>query len=131
MIIGLEWLIIGFLILALSCIITMILCNIKSEKLTAFILLMCTLSLVFSGILHMSIIEGQKEVKTQYYSYVTLQLRAYNYNDLSVLEKYELTTDIMKYNLWYEKNKSNLQNIWTVKGTCELARELNYVIIQE
>jgi hypothetical protein len=58
-----------------------------------------------------------------------LQVQVAQYDDLDVLEQYKVHDDVMTYNLWYERNKSDLDNPWTLKGTSDYAKEFNYIVI--
>ena len=58
-----------------------------------------------------------------------MQTQVAKYDDLDMLEQYEVYTKVMDYNTWYGLNKDSLENEWTFKGTSEYAKEFDYIII--
>ena len=72
---------------------------------------------------------AQANVEKHYIDYIKLQVQVAKYDDLDIFEQYEVRDDVMTYNLWYEKNKSDLENEWSFKGTSDYAKEFDYIVI--
>jgi type II secretory pathway pseudopilin PulG len=72
---------------------------------------------------------AQDNVQKHYVEYLKLQTQVAQYDDLDVLEQYKVRDDVMTYNLWYERNKSDLETEWSLKGTSTYAKEFDYIVI--
>jgi type II secretory pathway pseudopilin PulG len=123
MIIGLEWICFALLFVALA---SILLASIKSS---VSMVVLSVLSLVGSIGLFGGLKNAQDNVQEHYVEYLKLQTRAVQYDDLDVLEQYKVRDDVMTYNLWYERNKSDLENEWSFKGTSTYAKEFDYIVI--
>lgn len=130
MIIGLEYLILGLLGLSL---ITLVVAAIfaKLEHYTyAGILVAFVVVLSIGDIcLYAATMNVQDKVEKQYVEYLKLQTRVVQYEDLDELEQYKVQDDVMTYNLWYERNKSDLGNEWSIKGTSTYAKDFDCLVI--
>jgi hypothetical protein len=129
MIIGLEWIIIA---LGVAFLILWILgCSLHGclEKLSTVLVSFALACEVGFVVLSICIIKTQTNIEEQYMDYLKLQTRVAQYDDLDMLEQYEVSNDVTTYNLWYERNKSDLENPWTLKGTSSYAKEFNYIVI--
>lgn len=129
MIIGLEWVIItlgiAFLILwILGCIL-----HWHLETLSTVLVSLALVCIVGFGVLSACVINAQNNIEEHYVEYLALQTRVAQYDDLDTLEQYEVANDVMTYNLWYERNKSDLENEWTLKGSSSYAKEFDYIVI--
>ena len=51
------------------------------------------------------------------------------YDKLNMFEQYGIYDEVITYNLWYERNKSDLENVWTPKGSSNYAKEFDYIVI--
>ena len=125
MIIGLEhicfWLLIVALLLCLAVIIF--------RKGWAILASLATISLFSSLALFAGISSAQDYIAEHYVDYLKLQVQVAKYDDLDMLEQYKVDTDVMTYNLWYERNKSDLKNEWSFKGSSDYAKEFDYIVI--
>lgn len=125
MIIGLEhicfWLLIAALLLCLAVIIL--------RKGWAILASLATILLFGSLALFAGLSSAQDYVEEHYVDYLKLQTQVAKYDDLDMLEQYKVDTDVMTYNLWYERNKSDLKNEWSFKGSSDYAKEFNYIVI--
>ena len=125
MIVGLEhicfWLLIAALLLCLAVIIF--------RKGWAILASLATISLFGSLALFAGISSAQDYIAEHYVDYLKLQVQVAKYDDLDMLEQYKVNDDVMTYNLWYERNKSDLKNEWSFKGTSDYAKEFDYIII--
>ena len=72
---------------------------------------------------------AKDNVKEHYIDYLKLQVQVAKYDDLDMLEQYKVSMDVMTYNLWYNRNKSDLKNEWTFKGASDYAKEFEYIVI--
>lgn len=125
MIIGLEHICFGLLIVALLlCLIVMII-----RKGWAILASLATISLFSSIALFAGISSAQDNVAEHYIDYLKLQIQVAKYDDLDMVEQYKVDTDVMTYNLWYERNKSDLKNEWSFKGTSNYAKEFDYLVM--
>lgn len=125
MIIGLEHICFGLLIVALLlCLAAIIL-----KKGWVILASLATISLFSSLALFAGISSAQDYIAEHYVDYLKLQVQVAKYDDLDMLEQYKVRDDVMTYNLWYEKNESDLENEWSFKGTSEYAKEFDYIII--
>jgi hypothetical protein len=129
MIIGLEWIVIAlgiitFVFLGLAA----FTCNTRT-KLSICMTVAMILALGSTLGLFTGLMGAQADVDRQYTHYLKLQTRVVQYEDLDVLEQYKVRDDVMTYNLWYERNKSDLENEWSFKGTSAYAKEFDYIVI--
>jgi type II secretory pathway pseudopilin PulG len=129
MIIGLEWICFALLFVALASILLARFIGDASVKLSVSMVVLSVLSLVVSIGLFGGLKSAQDNVQEHYVEYLKLQTRAAQYDDLDVLEQYKVHDDVMTYNLWYERNKSDLENEWSFKGTSTYAKEFDYIVI--
>ena len=125
MIIGLEhisfWALIFAVLLATAAIIF--------RKGTVVLASLATILLIGSLGMYAALMSAQANIEKRYISYLKLQTQVAKYDDLDMLEQYKVSTDVMTYNLWYERNKSDLENEWTFKGTSDYAKEFDYIVI--
>lgn len=130
MIIGLEYLILGLMGL---CLITLVVATIfgKLEHYTYAGILAAFAAVIAIGdiCLYAATMNAQDNVQEHYVEYLKLQTRVVQYDDLDILEQYSIQDDVMTYNLWYERNKSDLENEWSFKGTSTYAKEFDYIVI--
>lgn len=130
MIIGLEYLILGLMGL---CLITLVVAIIfgKLEHYTYAGILAAFAAVIAIGdiCLYAATMAAQDNIQEHYVEYLKLQTRVVQYEDLDVLEQYKVHDDVMTYNLWYERNKSDLKNEWSFKGTSTYAKEFDYIVI--
>ena len=130
MIIGLElvciisWLIGGLLLV--SCI---IFAGLRKTNVAVVFAAISTTVMVLSLFIYGSITSVQADVEDHYIDYLRLQIQVAQYDDLDMLEQFKVRDDVMTYNLWYERNKSDLENEWTFKGTSSYAKEFDYIVI--
>ena len=130
MIIGLEYLILGLMGL---CLITLVVAIIfgKFEHYTYAGILAAFAAVIAIGdiCLYAATMNAQANVEKHYIDYLKLQIQVAQYDDLNPAEQYKVSTDVMTYNLWYERNKSDLENEWTFEGTSDYAKEFDYIVI--
>lgn len=130
MIIGLEYLILGLMGL---CFITLVVAIVFGKlKHYAFAGILAAFSAVIAigdMCLYAATMNAQANVEKQYVEYLKLQTRVVHYDDLDVLEQYKVADDVLTYNLWYERNKSDLENEWSFKGSSDYAQEFDYIVI--
>ena len=123
--IGLEhisfWALIFVVLLAIAAIIF--------RKGTVVLASIATILLIGSFGMYAALMSAQGNVQEQYINYLKLQTQVAQYDDLDMLEQFKVRDDVMTYNLWYERNKSDLENEWTLKGTSAYAKEFNYIVI--
>ena len=130
MIIGLEYLILGLLFWCLITLVVAIIFGTLKHYTFAGILAAFAVVIAVSDIcLYAATMNAQDNVQEHYVDYLKLQTKVVQYDDLDVLEQYKVHDDVMTYNLWYERNKSDLENEWTPKGTSTYAKEFDYIII--
>jgi hypothetical protein len=129
MIIGLEWFTFALLFVALASILLARFIGDASVKLSVSMVVLSVLSLVSSIGLFGGLKHAQNNVQEHYVDYLKLQVQVAQYDDLDVLEQYKVQDDVMTYNLWYERNKSDLENEWSFKGTSTYAKEFDYLVI--
>lgn len=128
MIIGLEWIV---LVLFVLFVITIAIALIFHERETIAVGLsvFATICIVGVAAFFIGVSNAQSNVEEHYIDYLKLQVQVVQYDDLDMLEQYKVSTDVMTYNLWYERNKSDLENEWTWKGTSDYAKEFGYIVI--
>lgn len=129
MIIGLEWIVIalGFVTFILVAVGLWLQC--RAEVASAICACLALVSIVAFFILSCGITKAQANVEKNYINYLKLQTRVVQYDDLDVLEQYKIADDVMTYNLWYERNKSDLETEWSFKGSSNYAKEFDYIVI--
>lgn len=129
MIIGLEWIVIalGFVTFILVAVGLWLQC--RAEVVSAICACLALVSIVAFFILSCGITKAQANVEKNYINYLKLQTMVVQYEDLDVLEQYKIADDVMTYNLWYERNKSDLENEWSFKGSSNYAKKFDYIVI--
>lgn len=129
MIIGLEWIVIalGFVTFILVAVGLWLQC--RAEVVSAICACLALVSIVAFFILNCGITKAQANVEKNYINYLKLQTMVVQYEDLDVLEQYKIADDVMTYNLWYERNKSDLETEWSFKGSSNYAKEFDYIVI--
>ena len=126
MIIGLEYICFWSLILALLFALAALILRPKCLPiLVGFAVVLLSNSVGMYGALD----AAQANVEKHYINYLKLQIQVAQYDDLNPAEQYKVSTDVMTYNLWYERNKSDLENEWTFEGTSGYAKEFDYIVI--
>ncbi len=129
MIIGLEWLVVVlFASFILLWIVGLIVHN-STEKLSTVLVVLAVVCECACGVFYIGTMSAQNSIEEHYVEYLKLQTAVVQYDDLDVLEQYTVQDDVMTYNLWYERNKSDLENEWSFKGTSGYAKEFNYIVI--
>jgi hypothetical protein len=129
MIIGLEWIVIALgIITFISLGLASFTCN-THAKLSICAAVLAGLALCGTLGLFTGLMSAQANVDRQYTNYLQLQMKVIQYDDLNALEQYKVSADVMTYNLWYERNKSDLENEWSFKGTSIYAKEFDYLVI--
>ena len=129
MIIGLEWLVVVlFASFILLWIVGLIVHN-STEKLSTVLVVLAVVCECACGVFYIGTMSAQNNIEEHYVEYLKLQTRVVQYEELDVLEQYKVQDDVMTYNLWYERNKSDLENKWSFKGTSAYAKEFDYIVI--
>jgi type II secretory pathway pseudopilin PulG len=126
MIIGLEWICFLLLFVALVSIVLARFTSDTSGGLSVSMAVLSVLSLVGAIGLFGGLKSAQDNVQKHYVEYLKLQTQVAQYDDLDVLEQYKVRDDVMTYNLWYERNKSDLETEWSLKGTSTYAKEFDF-----
>lgn len=129
MIIGLEWLVVVLFASFILLWIVSLLVHTIAEKLSTVLVVLAVVGECVCGALCIGVISAQKNIKEHFIDYLKLQTRVVQYDDLDVLEQYKVADDVMTYNLWYERNKSDLKNEWSFKGSSNYAKEFDYIVI--
>ncbi len=129
MIIGLEWLVVVLFASFILLWIVSLLVHTVAEKLSTVLVVLAVVCEVVCGVFYIGTMSAQNNIEEHYVEYLKLQTKAVQYDDLNLLEQYKVDTDVMTYNLWYERNKSDLKNEWSFKGTSTYAKEFDYIII--
>ncbi len=129
MIIGLEWIIIalGFITFVLVAVGLWLQC--RAEVVSAVCACLALVCIIAFFILNCGVTKAQANVEKHYIDYLKLQTRVVQYDNLDVLEQYKVYEDVMTYNLWYERNKSDLETEWSFKGSSDYAKEFDYIVI--
>lgn len=129
MIIGLEWIVIalGFVTFILVAVGLWLQC--RAEVVSAICACLALVSIVAFFILSCGITKAQANVEKNYINYLKLQTRVVQYEDLDEPEQLKVATDVYTYTIWYEKNKSDLENEWSFKGSSNYAKEFDYIVI--
>ena len=130
MIVGLEWLLIGFAVITVVCIgICSFAASKKNSSVTGIFAALWILFEVTLIAFSIGLCTAKDNVKEHYIDYLKLQTQVAKYDDLDMLEQYKVRDDVMTYNLWYERNKSDLENEWSFKGSSDYAKEFDYIVI--
>jgi hypothetical protein len=129
MIIGLEWICFALLFVALASILLARFIGDADVKLSVSMVVLSVLSLVGSIGLFCGLKSAQDNVQKHYVEYLKLQTRVVQYDDLDYLEQCKVQYDVITYKLWYERNKSDLETEWSLKGTSTYAKEFDYIVI--
>ena len=126
MIIGLEWIIIalGFITFVLVAVGLWLQC--RAEVVSAVCACLALICIIAFFILNCGVTKAQANVEKHYIDYLKLQTRVVQYEDLDLLEQCEVYNDVMTYKLWYERNKSDLENEWSFKGSSDYAKEFDF-----
>lgn len=129
MIVGLEWLLVGLAVITVICLTVCFWTMPKNGEVAGIfgmLALVFEITLIAFGI---GISSAKDVVEEHYIDYLKLQVQVAQYDELDMFEQYKVNDNVMTYNLWYEKNKSDLENVWTLKGTSDYAKEFDYIII--
>lgn len=129
MIIGLEWIVIALGFATFVLVAVGLWLQYRAEIVLAICACLALVSIVAFFILSCGITKAQANVEKNYINYLKLQMRVVQYDNLDVLEQYKVADDVMTYNLWYERNKSDLENEWSFKGSSNYAKEFDYIVI--
>jgi hypothetical protein len=129
MIIGLEWLVIVLFASFIILWVVGLLVHNSAEKLSTVLVVLAVVCECACGALCIGVMSAQKNIKEHFIDYLKLQTKVVQYEDLDVLEQYKIHDDVMTYNLWYERNKSDLENEWSLKGSSDYAKEFDYIVI--
>jgi hypothetical protein len=129
MIIGLEWICFALLFVALASILLAGFIRDAFTGLSISMAVLSVLSLISSICLFGGLKNAQDNVQEHYIDYLKLQVQVAQYDDLDVFEQYKVADEVMTYNLWYERNKSDLENEWSFKGSSGYAKEFDYIVI--
>lgn len=130
MIIGLEYLILGLMGLCLiTLVVAIIFGRLKHYAFAGILAAFAAVIAIGDMCLYAATMIAQDNVEKQYVEYLKLQTRVVQYEDLDVLEQYKVQDDVMTYNLWYERNKDDLADKWTLKGTSTYAQDFDYIVI--
>ena len=129
MIIGLEWIVIALGFITFVLVAVGLWLQYRAEVVSAICACLALVSIVAFFIISCGITKTQDNVEKNYINYLKLQTRVVQYDDLDVLEQYKIADDVMTYNLWHEKNKSDLENEWSFKGSSNYAKEFDYIVI--
>jgi hypothetical protein len=129
MIIGLERVAIILFISFIALWIIGLVIHRTAERLSVMLVVLAVVCEIACGVFAIGLISAQNNVEEHYVDYLKLQVQVAKYDDLDMLEQYKVDTDVMTYNLWYERNKSDLKNEWSFKGSSDYAKEFNYIVI--
>ncbi len=129
MIIGLEWIAITCGIAVIVLMVLGFIFQYRAEVFSAVCACLALLCVITFGILTVGLGNAQSNVEEHYIGYLKLQMQVANYEDLNEIEQFKVRDDVMTYNLWYERNKSDLENDWSFKGSSGYAKEFDYIVI--
>ena len=129
MIVGLEWVSLGLAITVVLCLVCCFIAAAKSKPIAGIFAALWVVLEIASLALSCALSNAKANVTEHYIDYLKLQVQVAKYDDLDMLEQYKVRDDVMTYNLWYERNKSDLKNEWTFKGTSNYAKEFDYISI--
>jgi hypothetical protein len=129
MLVGLEWLLISLAVIVIVCLVGCFIAASKNSQVACVFATLWVLSEVALIAFSIGLSNAKDNVEKHYIDYLELQIRVAQYDDLDVLEQYKVHDDVMTYNLWYERNKSDLENEWSFKGSSYYAKEFDYIVI--
>lgn len=127
--VGLEWVSLSLTVTVVICLVCCFIAAAKSKPIAGVFAALWIVSEIASLALGFALSNARANVTEHYVDYLELQIRVAQYDDLDVLEQYKVHDDVMTYNLWYERNKSDLENEWTPKGTSYYAKEFDYIVM--
>ena len=127
--VGLEWISLGLTITVVICLVGCFIAAAKSKPIAGVFAALWIVSEIASLALGFALSNARANVTEHYVDYLELQVKAAQYDDLDWAEQFKVNDDVWTYNLWYERNKSDLENEWTPKGTSAYAKEFNYIVI--
>lgn len=127
MLVGLEWLLLALAVIVIVSLIGCFIAAYRNSKVAGIFATIWVLSEVALIALDIGLSNAMDNVEKHYIDYLKLQIRAAQYDDLDVFEQYKVHDDVMTYNLWYERNKSDLENEWSFKGSSGYAKEFDYI----
>lgn len=126
MIIGLEWIVIalGFITFVLVAVGLWLMT--RAEVASAVCACLALICVIAFFVLDCGVCKAQANVEKNYINYLKLQTMVVQYEDLNELEQSKVVNDVMTYRLWYERNKSDLENEWSFKGSSDYAKEFDF-----
>lgn len=127
--VGLEWVSLGLTITVVICLVGCFIAAAKSKPIACVFAVLWVIFEIASLSLGFALSNARANVTEHYVDYLELQVQVAQYDDLDMLEQFKVRDDVMTYNLWYERNKSDLENEWTLKGTSNYAKEFDYLVI--
>ena len=127
--VGLEWVSLGLTVTVVICLVCCFIAAAKSKSIACVFAVLWVVSEIASLALGFALSNARANVTEHYVDYLELQVQVAQYDDLDMLEQFKVRDDVMTYNLWYERNKSDLENEWTLKGTSSYAKEFDYIVI--
>lgn len=127
--VGLEWVSLGLTITVVICLVCCFIAAAKSKPIAGVFAALWIVSEIASLALGFVLSNARADVTEHYVDYLELQVQIAQYDDLDWAEQFKVNDDVMTYNLWYERNKSDLENEWTPKGTSYYAKEFDYIVI--
>ena len=127
--VGLEWVSLGLVVAVVICLVCCFIAAAKSNPVAGVFAALWVVSEIDSLALSFALSNAKANVTEHYVDYLELQVQVAQYDDLDMSEQFKVIDDVMTYNLWYERNKSDLENEWTFKGTSTYAKEFDYIVI--
>ena len=127
--VGLEWVSLGLTITVIICLVGCFIAAAKSKSIAGVFAALWVVSEIASLALGFALSNARANVTEHYVDYLELQVKVAQYDDLDWAEQFKVNDDVWTYNLWYERNKSDLENVWTPKGTSAYAKEFDYIVI--
>ena len=115
--VGLEWVSLGLVVAVVICLVCCFIAAAKSNPVAGVFAALWVVSEIASLALSFALSNAKANVTEHYVDYLELQVQVAQYDDLDMSEQFKVIDDVMTYNLWYERNKSDLENEWTFKGT--------------
>ena len=130
MIIGLEWLILGLMGLCLITLaVAIIFGKLKHYTYAGILAAFAAIIAIGDMCLYAATMNAQDNIEEHYVDYLKLQIQVARYEDLDDSEQLKVAMDVETYRFWYERNKEDLENPWTLKGTSSYAKEFDYIVI--
>jgi c-di-AMP phosphodiesterase-like protein len=126
MIIGLEWLVVVLFASFILLWVVSLLVHTVAEKLSTVLVVLAVVCECACGVFYIGTISAQNNIEEHYVDYLKLQVQVAQYDDLDVLEQPKVVNDVITYQLWYERNKSDLENEWSFKGSSNYAKEFDF-----